>query len=138
MRVFEWGMAALLAAGGVRSAWHWLRHPFDAADLVDHALFALFVMARVGLWLAFSGLFVIYALNDAPGRSFPDATAILRWYLMVLIGLSAVQLVAGFLLGRRTPRAANGQTGDSDGQTGDSNGRTDAASVDGRDPGARL
>jgi cbb3-type cytochrome oxidase subunit 1 len=101
VKAFEWGLAALLAAGGVRSAWYWLGRPFEAADVADHALFALFVTARVGLWFAFAGLFAISASSDAQGRAFADEFAEFRWYVAVLIALSAVQFVTGLFLARR-------------------------------------
>ena len=103
MTVFEWGMAVALAAGGVRSLWIWGRRDLEANDVADLLLYALFVTGRVGLWFAFAGLFAIYAMNDAEGRAFVDELNEFRWYLVVLVGLSALQFVAGQLLGRRAP-----------------------------------
>jgi len=104
VNVFEWGMAVILAALGVRSLWIWARRPFEGTDLVDHLLYALFLTGRIGLWFAFSGLFVIYATNDAQGRAFIDESRDVRWYAAVLLVLSAAQFVAGQILGRRGER----------------------------------
>jgi hypothetical protein len=101
----EWTAAALFALGGLRSLWVWSRRRFEGGDLTDHLLYALFVTGRVGLWFAFAGLFAIYASTDARGRPFADEVARTRWYLIVLIALSALQFVSGQILGRRTPSA---------------------------------
>lgn len=103
MSAVEWTAAALLFAGGVRSLWVWSRRRFDGSDMTDHLLYALFVTGRVGLWFAFAGLFAIYGSSDARERAFVDEVSRTRWYLIVLIALSAAQFVAGQILGRRTP-----------------------------------
>ena len=103
MRVLELVVAALLAAGGVRSLWAWSRRQFESADVVDQLLYALYLTGRIGLWFAFAGFFLISALVDAQGRAFVDEFQRFRWYVMVPIGLSALQLLAGFALGRRSP-----------------------------------
>jgi hypothetical protein len=99
----EWVVSAVLAAGGVRSLWIWSRRRFEANDLVDHFLYAMFTTGRVGLWFAFAGLFAMYASTDVEGRAFIDEVERFRWYAIVLIALSAVQFLAGQLLGRRAP-----------------------------------
>jgi hypothetical protein len=106
MEAAEWLLAGLLLAGGARSLWIWSRRRFEGTDLVDHLLYAAFVTGRVGLWVAFAGLFAIYASSDVQGRAFVDEFDALRWYLVVLVGLSAVQFVSSQLLGRRLPAAS--------------------------------
>lgn len=108
MRALEWIAVALLCAGGVRSLWLWSRRPFEGSDAVDHLLYALFVTGRVGLWFAFAGLFAIYGSSDAQGRAFTDEASRYRWYIPILIVLSAAQFVGGQLLARRTPAARRG------------------------------
>ncbi len=102
MRAFEIAMVAVLTAGGVRSLWAWSRRHFESADVVDQLLYALYVTGRIGLWFAFAGFFLISALIDATGRAFLDEFRRYRWYVMVPIGLSALQLLAGLALGRRS------------------------------------
>jgi hypothetical protein len=99
----EIGIAALFALGGLRSLWQWSRRRFEGADVLDHLLYALFVTGRVGLWFAFSGLFVIYAATSIDGRPTSELDRF-RWYLIVPIGLAAVQFAAGYFLGNRSPR----------------------------------
>jgi hypothetical protein len=101
--VAEWVVAGLLALGGFRSAWVWSRRPFEGSDPVDHALYALYVTGRVGLWFAFAGLFAISASIGTQGRAFVDDFAPYRWYLAVPLVLASMQFVAGFFLGRREP-----------------------------------
>jgi hypothetical protein len=114
MRVPELVVAAILAVLGVRSLVHWVRHPLEAAGAGEHALFALHVTARVAMWLALAGLFVLYAVVEttdpvtgrqetAVGRAFVDAARRFAWTYPVLIGIAAVQFVTGWFLGRRTP-----------------------------------
>jgi len=50
------------------------------------------VTGRVGLWFAFAAVFIGYALIDDLGR--------FRWFVLIPICLSAMQLVGGVLLGR--------------------------------------
>ena len=101
MNTIEVGIAVLLTLGGVRSFVYWARRPFGGVDVTDQLLYALFRAARVGLWFAFAGLFLIYGLNDTLGiRAQTDR---FRWYLAILVVLGAAQFVAGQLLGRRTP-----------------------------------
>ena len=101
MRPVEGAIAVLFLLGGVRSLWHWLRRPFEGTDVTDHVLYALFVTGRVGLWFAFGGLFLIYATLDVQGRAALDELEQYSWYLLVPIALAAMQLGAGWFLGRR-------------------------------------
>ncbi len=102
MTVVELVLAGLFALGGLRSLWVWSHRRFEGADLTDHLLYSLYVTGRVGLWFAFSGLFLIYALTEGEGTSASELGRF-RWYFMVLIGLAVLQLLAGFALGRRSP-----------------------------------
>ena len=101
MRVVEVVLAGLFALGGLRSLGVWTRRRFEGADAVDHALYALFVTGRVGLWLALAGLFAIYASSDALGRAAVDELTELRWYFVVPLVLTAAQVLAAYFLGRR-------------------------------------
>ena len=103
MRVAEWVLAGLLALGGLRSLWVWARRPFEGSDAVDHALYALYVTGRVGLWFAFAGFFAISASIKTQGRAFVDDFSEYRWYLAVPLVLAAMQFAAGYFLGRREP-----------------------------------
>jgi len=115
MRGVELTVAIGLAALGVRSLVHWARRPFGSRDPRDHLLYALYVMGRAGLWFAFAGMFLLFASAGttdpvtgeqlhAPGRAFVDAVNEYRWYVLVPAALAAVQLVAGYALGRRAER----------------------------------
>ncbi len=103
LRGFELLIAAAFLYGGARSFRKWSRAPLEGTSAADHAWFALFVVGRVGLWLAFAGLFLIYASIGATGRPFVDEARRFNWYLVVLVGLAALQVVSGFVLGRRSP-----------------------------------
>jgi hypothetical protein len=116
MRIPELVIAVLLGLLGARSLVHWLRRPVDSSDPADHALFALHVTARVGMWLTLAGLFVILAVVGttdpvsgreipAVGQAFVDAAREYAWIYPVLVGIAAVQFVTGWFLGRRTPRS---------------------------------
>lgn len=94
MRPLELVIAGLFAFGGVRSLWVWSRRSFEGADARDHALYGVYVACRVGLWFAFAGFFLGYALIEEVEP--------FRWYVMLPIGLSAGQLLAGFALGNRS------------------------------------
>lgn len=113
MRIFELVVAGLLALLGARSLLYWVRRPFESTDPRDHVLFAAFVMGRVGAWWSMAGFFVLSATLRDPGgtgafvqgRAFTD---LFRdrywWYPLVFIGCLVLQFVAGFFLGRRSPR----------------------------------
>ncbi|HEY7660855.1 MAG TPA: hypothetical protein VIC58_09690 [Actinomycetota bacterium] len=108
MRVLELVLAIALLLGGIRSMWVWGRRPFEGTDVVDHVLYALFVTGRVGLWFAFSGFFFISASVEVEGRAATDELAQYRWYAIVPLGLAALQLGAGWFLGRRSPNGGAG------------------------------
>jgi hypothetical protein len=112
VRLLELVLSLVLAGFGVRSLIYWLRRPFEGVDPVDHALFALFVLGRVGTWLAFAGLFAISATLKDPngsgayvqGRAFADTFRDeYSWYLLILIVFPVLQFLGGFFLGRRRP-----------------------------------
>ena len=103
MRIVEVAIATVFVLLGLRSLWRWTRRPFDGTDVSDHALYALFVTGRVGLWFAVAGLFAIYASVDLRGRAWVDEVEPYRWYLIVPLVLAALQLLAGWFLGRRSP-----------------------------------
>jgi tryptophan-rich sensory protein len=103
VRAIELVLAGLFALGGIRSLLVWSRRPIEGADPADHALFALFVTGRVGSWLAFGGVFAIYASSDARGRAAVDELTELRWFLVVPLVLVAMQIAAAYFLGRRRP-----------------------------------
>jgi hypothetical protein len=103
VRLVELGVAAVFVAAGLRSLWKWTRRPLEGADVSDHALYALFVTGRVGLWFSVAGLFLIYASVDLRGRAWVDEVEPYRWYLVVPLVLAAMQLLAGWFLGRRSP-----------------------------------
>jgi len=102
MKVVEVATMALFTALGIRSLLHWGRRPFDGVDLRDHVLFALFVTGRVGLWFGLAGLFLLYALTDTRGRAFIDDVRSYDWFVLVFVGLAAIQLLAGYFLARRS------------------------------------
>lgn len=102
MSVVELVIAAAFVAMGLRSLWKWARRPLQDGTVVDHLLFALFATGRVGLWFAFAGIFVLYALTSVDGRPTSEFDRF-RWALVVPIVLAAVQVLAGYALGRRAP-----------------------------------
>lgn len=103
MRVIELIVAGVLILAGLRSLRAWSRRRFEGTDVVDHLLYALYVTGRTGLWFAVAGFFLISASIDVQGRAAIDEFAQYRWYFMVPVLLAAVQLVAGYVLGRRSP-----------------------------------
>jgi hypothetical protein len=106
VRLVELAIAAAFSAAGLRSLWIWSRRRFEGTDMSDHVLYALFVTGRVGLWFAFAGFFLIYASIDLRGRPGLDEVEPYRWYLVVPLVLGAMQLLAGWFLGRRPPTRA--------------------------------
>ena len=100
MRAVELALAAIPAALGVRSLVYWSRRPLESTVLSDHLLYALFLTGRIGFWFSLSGIFLISALVDVEGRAFVDEMQQFRWYAAIPLGLAALQLVAGVLLGR--------------------------------------
>ena len=105
MSALEYSLAGLFALAGVRSFVIWIRRGFEAADTLDHVLYALHLMARVGLWFAFAGFFAIYGSLAGSGRPLADELAAYRWYVLVPMVLAAIQLVTGIFLARRVPAA---------------------------------
>jgi len=103
MRTVERVIAALFILAGLRSLWSWSRRRFESADVVDHLLYALYLTGRIGLWFSIAGIFLVSASIHVEGRAFLDEVAPYRWYIMVPLLLSAMQFVAGYALGRRSP-----------------------------------
>ena len=101
MKIVELVLLVVFAALGLRSAWYWIRRPFDSARVSDHLLYAMFVTGRVGLWFSLAGAFAIFASVDTQGRAFIDDTAEFRWYVLVPGLLAFLQLLGAVLLGRR-------------------------------------
>jgi hypothetical protein len=104
VKVVELAIAALLTLAGLRSLWAWTRRPFEGIDVVDHLLYASYLTGRVGLWFSLAGFFLLYASVDTRGQPALDELKPYRWYLIVPMALAALQLVAGWYLGRREPR----------------------------------
>jgi hypothetical protein len=92
--------AAVFGLLGIRSLVHWLRRPLESVTRRDQLLYALFVVARSGLWFALMGLFLLFASVETQGRAFIDDAARFNWYFIVLAVPAALQFVTGFLLGR--------------------------------------
>ena len=107
MRPVEGAIGLVFFLGGIRSLWYWLRRPFEGTDATDHLLYAAFVTARVGLWFAFGGIFLLYATMDVQGRAALDELQDYAWLMLVPIVLAAVQLGAGWFLGRRGSRTGD-------------------------------
>jgi hypothetical protein len=101
MKWFELAMVTIFTALGLRSAWYWIRRPFDSREVSDHVLYAMYVTGRVGLWFSIAGAFAIFASIDTQGRAFTDDANEFRWYILVPGLLAFLQLLAAVLLGRR-------------------------------------
>jgi hypothetical protein len=111
MRGLEFVLAVVFGSLGVRSAVYWLRRPLRSHRVGDHALYALYVTGRVGLWFAFAGIFLLFATVGTTdpetgeriasrGQAFVDAAQEYRFLFLVPVGLAAMQFVAGWFLGR--------------------------------------
>ncbi len=85
-------LSAVFAVPGIVSLLSRLGTRYQASSPGEQVLYLLHVTARVGLWFAFAGFFLGYALVDEP-QAF-------RWYLFVPLGLAAVQFLTGVLLSR--------------------------------------
>ena len=102
MRVLEFVIAGVFGVLGIRSVVHWASRPFDSDDPVDHALYAVYVTGRAGIWFALGGLFLVFGLSGAEGRASLAHTARdLRWYVVIFAVLGVLQLLGGWFLGRR-------------------------------------
>jgi hypothetical protein len=111
-------IAFLLAAGGVRSAVHHARRPFDSTDVRDQLLYAVYLTGRVGMWFAFAGMFVIFAFAGATdpvtgvhvpstGQVYIDDVGRFRGYVLVFAVLGAMQVLAAWFLGHRGDRSSS-------------------------------
>ncbi len=100
MKAVELALAGLFVLGGLRSLWKWSRRHFESTDVEDHVLYALYLTGRIGLWFAIAGFFLIYAATGIDGKATSELSRY-RWYFLVPLVLSALQLVAGYFLGRR-------------------------------------
>ena len=101
MKAFEIAMIVLFVGLGIRSAWYWLRRPFESTRVSDHVLYAMFVTGRVGVWLSVAGAFAIFLSIDTQGRAYVDDAKRFGWYLLVPGILSFLQLLGSVLLGGR-------------------------------------
>ena len=101
MKWFELAMVTVFTALGLRSAWYWIRRPFDSREVSDHVLYAMYVTGRVGLWFSVAGAWAIFASIHTQGRAFTDDANEFRWYILVPGLLAFLQLLAAVLLGRR-------------------------------------
>jgi hypothetical protein len=114
MNAADWGPAAICVALGVRSAVHWLRRPLGSTDPRDHALFALFLVARLGSWLLLAVWFAALGsvAADVRGetllRSVPDELARYRWVAAAFFISVAVAFAASYFLARRDPGRSEG------------------------------
>ena len=104
MKYFEAAVAVLLALGGVRALRRSWREVFEAGDVTDHLLYAMYLTGRIGIWFAFAGLFALIASIQVEGRALTDEFSRYRWYFIVPIALGAMQFLGGQLLGRRPQR----------------------------------
>jgi len=98
-------MTTALGLLGLRSLVHWLRTPFAGEDALDHTLFALFVIGRVGVWWSLAGLVAIDTAISGrlQGRALTDEIRTrFWWYPVIVIACTALQFVAGVALGRRS------------------------------------
>ena len=100
MRIFEWTVAGLFAALGLRSLAHWLRRPFESRALSDQLLYGLWILSRAGLWFAVAGIFAISASINYRGGAFLDQWKDYRWYILVPLAFAAIQAITSQALGR--------------------------------------
>ena len=85
-------LAALLGLLGVRSAVRWSGVQFEAETIRDQILYSIHVAARTSVWFALAGAFVGFAVLDEPER--------FQWYVLVPLGLAALQVLAAIALWR--------------------------------------
>ena len=100
--VVELVIAGVFVLFGVRSLLKWLGREFDSGSVGEQILYALHVTARIGLWFAFAGFFVGFALLE-PQR--------FKWYLFVPLGLAGLQLLTGLFLARSSPSSSQERDG---------------------------
>jgi len=114
MRPFEFAVALVLTAFGIRSAVYWARRPFESIAIRDQLLYAVYLTGRVGMWFAFAGLFYLFAFVGttdpvtgqrvpSTGQVYVDDVSRYRWYVIVFAVLGAMQLLAGWFLGHGGP-----------------------------------
>jgi hypothetical protein len=111
MRPFEFAVALVLTALGIRSAAYWARRPFESTAIRDQLLYAVYLTGRVGMWFAFAGLFFLFAFvgaSDPEPNPITGALAVehpskYAWYVIVFAVLGAMQLLAGWFLGHGGP-----------------------------------
>ena len=114
MRPFEFAVALVLTALGIRSAVYWARRPFESTAIRDQLLYAAYLTGRVGMWFAFAGLFYLFAFVGttdpvtgqrvpSTGQVYVDDVSRYRWYVIVFAVLGAMQLLAGWFLGHAGP-----------------------------------
>jgi hypothetical protein len=114
----RWGalvLAAVFAVLGVRSAIHHARRPFASDEVRDQVLYAAYLTARVGMWFAVAGAFVIVAFlgvgedpepDPVTGRFDIHRASEFTWYLLVFVVLGAIQLLAAWFLGHGGDRSS--------------------------------
>lgn len=93
LHVPELVIGLVLVFLGVRSLIRWMGTGFEAESVRDQLLFSLHSAARVGLWFAFAGFFLGFALID-------EVDSFVKWYLFVPLGLAGIQLMTGVFLSR--------------------------------------
>jgi hypothetical protein len=111
MRPFEFAVALVLTAFGIRSAAYWARRPFESTAIRDQLLYAVYLTGRVGMWFAFAGLFYLFAFvgvsdpepNPITGELVVEHPSKYAWYVVVFAVLGAMQLLAGWFLGHGGP-----------------------------------
>jgi hypothetical protein len=111
MRPFEFAVALVLTAFGIRSAVYWARRPFESTAIRDQLLYAVYLTGRVGMWFAFAGLFYLFAFvgasdpepNPITGELVVEHPSKYAWYVIVFAVLGAMQLLAGWFLGHGGP-----------------------------------
>jgi len=102
--VFELTLAGLFALLGVRSLVYWAKRPLDSRSVRDHLVYSLWLTGRVGLWFAVAGIFAISASISADDDvGFITKWDRYRWFILVPLGLAAIQVIAAQWL-RRSPR----------------------------------
>jgi hypothetical protein len=112
MNLLELLPAAACVALAIRSAVHWFRRPLDSTDRRDHALFALFLVARVGSWVLlavwFWGLAQVgeqVRAETLGTRSVPDEIRVrYGWVIVAFFAACGVAFLASFFLARRGGR----------------------------------